>query len=225
MPAASISFRESIRWLPDAASEPTQTIVLTGLESGVFLDVRFQKESGELDWAFAGYRSQAGPNSTKFTHHIDSRTPDALDVVDLGTNTPLPDGTTLEVGEMLNPATGRLTAYEEVWRDEECAAVLIIRNGIPAAPVWRARVGDWQLGLGRPSGGQFWAWQAMRNGPGEAWTRVYSAGLGAHNHEVNLDYLPEECGPEWEVGSTVQWLGEPWEVLVHGDQRAIGHGP
>lgn len=58
--SASISFRQSIRWLPDEASEPTQTIVLTALESGAFLDVRFEKENGKLDWAFAGYRSAGG---------------------------------------------------------------------------------------------------------------------------------------------------------------------
>jgi hypothetical protein len=74
MSTACISFRESIRWLPNDASEPTQTIVLTALRSGVFLDVRFDTESGMLDWAFAGYRSSVEPNSTKFTHHIDSRT-------------------------------------------------------------------------------------------------------------------------------------------------------
>ncbi|KAJ7468498.1 hypothetical protein FB451DRAFT_1400875 [Mycena latifolia] len=204
---ASISFRESIRWLPDEASEPTQTVVLTGLESG----------------AFAGYRSSAGPNSTKFTHHIDSRTVNPLDVVDVGTNTPLPDGRTLEVGEMVNPATGEVTAYEEVWRDEECADALIVRNGsAEGATVWRARVGDWQLALGRSGGpgasGKFWAWQARRNkhGPGEAWTRVYFTELGAGSHEGS--YLPDECGPEWATGpggSTVEWLGEHWEVLLH----------
>ncbi|KAJ6553966.1 hypothetical protein DFH09DRAFT_1166349 [Mycena vulgaris] len=170
IPVASISFRESIRWIPDAASEPTQTIVLTGLASGAFLDVRFDKESGELDWAFAGYRSSAGPNSTKFTHHLDSRTLTPLDVVDVGTNTPLPDGTTLEEGEMVNPATGALTAYEEVWRDEESASALIMRSVASAAlpvSVWRARVGDWQLALGRCRGGEFWAWQAERNGRGD----------------------------------------------------------
>jgi hypothetical protein len=74
MSTASISFRESICWLPEDASEPTRTVVLTSLKSGVFLDVRFNQEGGDLDWAFAGYRSSVQPNSTKFTHHIDSRT-------------------------------------------------------------------------------------------------------------------------------------------------------
>jgi Protein HRI1 len=56
MPTAFISHRLSIRWLPGVASEPTNTVVLTGASTGVFLDVRFLKDSKKLDWAFAGYR-------------------------------------------------------------------------------------------------------------------------------------------------------------------------
>jgi hypothetical protein len=53
---AFVSHRLSIRWLPDEASEPTDTIVLTGARKGVFLDTRFFKANKALDWAFAGYR-------------------------------------------------------------------------------------------------------------------------------------------------------------------------
>lgn len=57
MPAAYISHRLSIRWVPEEASEPTNTVVLTGARTGTFLDVRFFKEAPKtLDWAFAGYR-------------------------------------------------------------------------------------------------------------------------------------------------------------------------
>jgi len=57
MPAAYISHRLSIRWVPEEASEPTNTVVLTGARTGAFLDVRFFKETPKtLDWAFAGYR-------------------------------------------------------------------------------------------------------------------------------------------------------------------------
>lgn len=54
---ATVSFRKSIRWIPDQASEPSDTVVLTGGKTGVFLDVRFLKDSNEIEWAFAGYRS------------------------------------------------------------------------------------------------------------------------------------------------------------------------
>jgi len=56
MPPACISYRISIRWIPEELSEPTNTIVLTGASTGAFLDVRFIKETKTLDWAFAGYR-------------------------------------------------------------------------------------------------------------------------------------------------------------------------
>lgn len=58
MPPANayISHRLSIRWIPEEAIEPTNTVVLTGARTGVFLDVRFLKDNKNIDWAFAGYR-------------------------------------------------------------------------------------------------------------------------------------------------------------------------
>ncbi|KAJ7248899.1 hypothetical protein B0H12DRAFT_713991 [Mycena haematopus] len=210
MPAASISFRESIRWLPEEPSEPTQTIVLTSLKSGAFLDVRFNKETGDLDWAFAGYRFSSTPNSTKFTHHIDSRTLNPLHVVDVGANTPLPVGRTLEAGEMVNPATGIMTPYEEIWRDEDYDEAVFVRN--VAGSVWRAWVGPWQLALGRTPRSEFWAWQASKNGSGqEAWTRTFSTPpMGSDSSEET--YLPQDC-QLWEKGSTIEWAGDHWVVL------------
>ncbi|KAJ6463347.1 hypothetical protein C8R45DRAFT_1025393 [Mycena sanguinolenta] len=212
MPTAFISFRESIRWLPNEPSEPTQTIVLTSA-SGVFLDVRFNKEGGSaahLDWAFAGYRSSPTPTSTKFTHHIDSRTLDPLQVVDVGTNTPLPDMRTLEAGEMVNPATGIMAQYEEKWRDEECDEAVFVRN--IAGSVWRAWAGRWQLALGRTPRGEFWAWQGFNDGSGEdAWTRPFSTPL-KDSDSSELEYLPRDC-QFWQKGSTMDWAGDRWFVL------------
>jgi len=97
----SISFRQSIRWIPGERDEPTETIVLTGQKSGFFIDVRFLKATGGLDWAFAGYRTKGGSYDsyhrtndvniiflapvdegikTRFFHLIDSRTevPDGI---------------------------------------------------------------------------------------------------------------------------------------------------
>ncbi|KAJ7619394.1 hypothetical protein FB45DRAFT_1033257 [Roridomyces roridus] len=201
---AFISFRDSIRWLPDDASEPTHTVVLTATDSGVFLDVRFEKETGQLDWAFAGYRSSPDPNHTKFTHYIDSRTQNALAVVDIGTNTQLADGRTLEAGEMINPTTGTLTKYEEVWRDLESNSALFLRN--TSASVWRARVGNWQLALGRTDG-EFWAWQAERSGPEQPWVLKYSTKASPET------FLPDSC-LGWEAGTTIEWCGESWEILA-----------
>ncbi|TFK37664.1 hypothetical protein BDQ12DRAFT_151671, partial [Crucibulum laeve] len=140
--ASSVSFRRSIRWLPDDANEPTQTVVLIGSRTGVYLDVRFVKDplKHKLDWAFAGYRVSNGPNKVIFKHVIDSHTPNASEVFDQGTNTHLPDGATLEIGEMINPETGKMTPYEEIWEEEELeedTRALFIKNAIGSA--WYAR--------------------------------------------------------------------------------------
>ncbi|KAJ7058269.1 hypothetical protein C8F01DRAFT_991326 [Mycena amicta] len=220
--SACISFRQSIRWLPDVASEPTQTIVLTGLKTGVFLDVRFEKETGKLDWAFAGYRTTERPNVTKFQHCIDSRTAVScirllflltrgqtpLDVVDIGHNQPLPDGCTLEAGEMVNPATGILTRYEEIWRDEEYDRGLFVRNA--TATIWRACVGGRQLALGRTDSG-FWAWEASKETQNGEWTRGYSTG---EFQDANAAcFLPDEDTDGWRMAARVEWAGECWDVL------------
>ncbi len=82
-----------------------------------------------------------------------------MGVEDCGVNTQLPDGRTLECGEMVNPATEQMTMYEEIWRDETHDEYLFVKNY--EGNKWLARVGDWHLGLGRDEQG-FWAWQARR---------------------------------------------------------------
>ncbi|KAI0405355.1 hypothetical protein F4802DRAFT_597189 [Xylaria palmicola] len=131
----SISIRRSIRWLPDAASEPTSTIVLTSPERR-FVDIRVLKAAPEqstasLDWAFAGIsfsEMRHGVRHAAWRHVVDSRTPTPGAVVDEGDIFPQHDGTTLETGRMVNPATGDLTEYEEVWTDLEAEGIL------PASP-------------------------------------------------------------------------------------------
>jgi hypothetical protein len=55
----------------------------------------------------------------QWRHWIDSRTPNTEGVADEGINHPQADGKTLEKGKMVNPATGKETDYEELWRDLE----------------------------------------------------------------------------------------------------------
>ncbi|KAI1168580.1 hypothetical protein F5B18DRAFT_646367 [Nemania serpens] len=125
----SISIRDSIRWSPDAASEPTSTVVLTS-SGHRFVDIRILKDAGadgssaaagSLDWAFAGTSSSeirdGGRRHSTWRHVVDSRTRAPETVVDEGDIFPQEDGRTLETGRMANPATGKLTDYEEVWTD------------------------------------------------------------------------------------------------------------
>ncbi|KAJ3850627.1 hypothetical protein EV368DRAFT_44889 [Lentinula lateritia] len=203
---ATVSFRKSIRWIPNQASEPSDTVVLTGGKTGVFLDVRFLKDSNEVDWAFAGYRS-TGEELAKFTHLIDSRTEDPSQVADYGSNTVLSDGTVLEKGEMMNPETGKLTAYEEVWQDESSDSdqAIFLRNVTNTS--WYARVGHWQLALGRNSAGVFWAFQA--HSIDEDWIVVHNLGVTASE---KVTFLPEDTS-HWAEGKVQEWNGDRWLVL------------
>ncbi|KAJ6440618.1 sodium/nucleoside cotransporter [Purpureocillium lavendulum] len=146
---ASISIRKSIRWLPDEAGEPTSTVVLTS-PARRFVDLRILKPDAgaapdgngpdarlplsRLDWAIAGTSSssttmrddgaggQVEVTHGRWTHWVDSTTRDAGGVVDEGDMVAREDGTVLETGRMVNPATGLVTPYEEVWEDEEPVA-------------------------------------------------------------------------------------------------------
>jgi hypothetical protein len=99
---ASVSHRYSIRWLPDEASEPTSTLVLT-LDSGFYIDIRIKHGSTDqppsclpikddsllssyanaetkdsmhdmhLDWGFAGQSVSSGqPRHCTWEHYVDS---------------------------------------------------------------------------------------------------------------------------------------------------------
>ncbi|KID80361.1 sodium/nucleoside cotransporter, partial [Metarhizium brunneum ARSEF 3297] len=136
----SISTRRCIRWLPGEASEPTSTIVLTSPQRR-FVDLRILKDGpgglpcaqdtlplSRLDWAIAGTSSSSSRtidgkqvSHSRWDHWIDSRTSQPETASDQGDMYPQPDGSTLEKGRMVNPDTGRETAYEEIWDDEEPA--------------------------------------------------------------------------------------------------------
>lgn len=103
-----------------------------------------------LDWAIAGTSSswtrtngegegegeQSGSSSggggrevrcSRWTHWIDSRVPAGTDPITAAADEadmyPQPDGTTLEKGRMVNPATGVEAEYEELWADEEPGSI------------------------------------------------------------------------------------------------------
>jgi hypothetical protein len=132
-------------------------------------------------------------------------------VEDSGTNINLPDGTTLEVGEMMNPGTGKMASYEEVWKDEETGeadAVLFMKN--VEGTTWRARVGKWQLALGRGIDERFWAWRAEEGT--EGWNIRDSTESDTCGNAVKL--LPEGSDLDgWVEGTTVTWNTEGWVVL------------
>ena len=108
------------------------TLVLT-TSSGYYVDVRIQlppnfdgdlrflngdPDTLELDWAFAGTSLSTTSGSSRsctWTHWIDTIYPYGHQ--DSGTMWELKDGTTLEIGSMENPATGKVEDYQEIWED------------------------------------------------------------------------------------------------------------
>lgn len=116
---------------------------------------------------------------------------------------------------MVDPGTGRVTAYEEIWVEKELAdpkfegGALFVAN--KARTAWRARVGGWQMGLGRRDGA-FWAWQAVWNF-GEKWEERYSVG----GDGADVVFLPKGGGL-WREGECVQWEGDEWDVIESSDQ-------
>ncbi|KAE8317159.1 hypothetical protein BDV41DRAFT_526924 [Aspergillus transmontanensis] len=112
-----LSTRISLRWLPEPASETTDTIVMS--VKGWYVDLRVDKKSGNIDWAIAGQRVVDSSDSRRvqFTHEIDSH--NSFDDVDCGTFTTLPNGDDLETGSMSRPDLpgAPVTEYEEVWRE------------------------------------------------------------------------------------------------------------
>ncbi|KAI0701559.1 hypothetical protein C8T65DRAFT_579536 [Cerioporus squamosus] len=121
----SISERLYIRWLPDEASEPTSTLVLTA-SNKQFVDLRLIKPSSPsapytvLDWGIGG-RSVSTPGHGEWIHEIDSRTeePEA-DAGDMFPHPTLPD-VELERGRMRHPESGDVREYEEAWKHVDVA--------------------------------------------------------------------------------------------------------
>jgi hypothetical protein len=126
-----ISTRAFIQWLPNPPSEPTSTVVLTSSQRH-FVDIRVLADQAvdpaHVEWAFAGRSTSKvvdGKTLSQWHHWIDSKSTRPGEVVDKGEMMPEDDeGLALEKGEMVNPATGRLTEYVEGWRDGEIGVVL-----------------------------------------------------------------------------------------------------
>ncbi|KAI5783613.1 hypothetical protein EDC01DRAFT_785277 [Geopyxis carbonaria] len=231
----TISFRESLRWLPSPASEPTLTLVLTTPWSH-YLDLRllppsppstspttFQTPlppSTTLYWGHAGTAapSASNPLATTWRHTLDTRQP--VPAVESGINTVLPDGRVLETGAMVDFDDGRCKEYEEVWRDEAA----------PRGAAWVAEtVGAETVGAAEgPAGVGVGAGAEEAVGTGGMVVRIYDwcqalvvtrsgtmAGRwvrrdGAWAPLFLCGGMTEEV-PEWvPVGERQEWAGAVW---------------
>lgn len=109
-----------------------------------------------------------------WTHWIDSRYTNVENVTDEGDMFPLTDNRTLEKGSMLNPDTGKVTEYEEVWNDEKVESqredgkvdvVVLVLDGYEGkATGMVVRVGQWCQGVMRVGDNHVvverWGWEA-----------------------------------------------------------------
>lgn len=186
--------------------------------------------SSRLDWAFAGTsasnvdRDADGKEVVRsaWKHWVDNRLVDADSVKDEGTMYPHGAGRTLEKGSMTNPATGKLTDYEEMWVDVEPVAtasalngetdtkkasvVLMLEDDQRQTRGMVVRVGQYCQGVLR-AGGDFslerWEW--TKNG--EGWTR--RARMGSN-------FLPCDAATDegqLQVGKEVQSGDYLWKVI------------
>lgn len=171
-----------------------------------------------LDWAIAGTVASAPITSPSgetirratFSHWISSRAVDPSGVSDDGDMYPQPDGTTLEKGAMLNPDTGRITDYDELWDDVEpekgeVAAVLMVDIGaVKGMVVW---IGSFCQALVRDEGGvTLERWEKDAEG---SWARTVRVG-GARE-------LPCESivtgKVKLEKDGAVACQGDMWKVV------------
>ncbi|KAM0752390.1 hypothetical protein T439DRAFT_324470 [Meredithblackwellia eburnea MCA 4105] len=110
---ASVSVRESLRWIPNPAFEDADVLVL-GFNNHFYIDLRVYvkgPKAGTVDWAAAGVRLQLPGNTidgtpVRFVNVIDNRKPSSLaftqlqppnflnpEEVSQDLSTPLPDDT------------------------------------------------------------------------------------------------------------------------------------
>ncbi|CAN3479323.1 hypothetical protein DICA0_E15478 [Diutina catenulata] len=125
----TLSTRVSIQWPPEVASESTSTMVFTSPDNH-FVDVRVHRNHYPLtallddpytevfEWVITGVEKPQG-DSIAFEHEIDSQAiangtdPSA----DIGHFEAIPDSNDRqETGSMMNPATGKVQDYVEIWR-------------------------------------------------------------------------------------------------------------
>jgi len=196
-----------------------------------------------LEWAFAGTSNTTLTDKLdddgnrvphcEWKHWIDSNTNNpGTDEGDMYTQ---PDGKTLERGEMVNPATGTMQAYEELWRDEEVhlvpgedkkwSVVLVLQDEVNGVKGMVVRIGKWCQGILKvvsqgEEGNEIsetsverWLWvDGSMDGSNGNWKRVMK--LGRLFLPCSLTFEPERIADgsqiafgdyKWVVEETFSW--------------------
>ncbi|PPQ64062.1 hypothetical protein CVT24_008875 [Panaeolus cyanescens] len=199
----SVSTRLSIRWLPEPASEPTSTIVLTLPKTKLYIDIRLSVSEPSLYWGFAGYSTHVG-NKCTFSHFMDSR--GLIDAIDSGIFTTQPDGTTLETGSMMNFDTGKVEDYEEIWFDETREEYIGLVSAEGEAKGALVRVGEWWQGMVYENN-EFRSARWRKDG--DNWEMIWGV-------EEDWDHGKPPGNSMLEglaVGQEVQYAGKRWRTV------------
>ncbi|RSL88337.1 hypothetical protein CDV31_016079 [Fusarium ambrosium] len=215
MPSQAVQ-RISIRWLPDAAYEDTDTVALN--VGGYFIDLRVVKKSGAIQWSRAGERIvlKEDPPTFRWTHIIDSLD---LTIPDDAHFEKLPNGDDLEIGTY--PLGGIPTDYEEVWRDitqkksaEELSWILQSSDGSG----FIGKVGSIFLAIQKTQGG-FAARREDRGATGGTWKLTFEDGetAGLPTATQSSEAI-ETQGSSWTEGQTVEIGGA--EYVFRGVSKA-----
>ena len=167
-------------------------------------------------------------------------------VVDEGESIPQGNGTseTLESGKMVNPATGQVQGYEELWKDipaqtvgkEKSPVTVVLRaeNPLMATRGMIIRVGSWCQGIvrvGNEVGVERWRYRVVASGIKGANSGIYDGTQDGERWEeggwervVKAGEPSLPCGvcwerPELKVGGEVYNGGLKWEVIEKVDGR------
>ena len=238
--APRVSIRISLRWLPDAASEPTDTLVF-GV-GDYYIDLRVLKSNTSIDWALAGERqiictdpsmvsltSSASPSyynnnanqsrksavRVRVVSTLDSQ---GMSEPDIGDFTTLPNGDELETGKMPCPERGmEITEYEEVWREipplSGSKRAWILESVGEGRKVFLGRIGGGYMALGDGKGEAFGARREEWNEGGKRWEVKYEIGeVDGVPSIANLGNEGFEGEELWKLGDTVTVLGREYRV-------------
>jgi len=217
---ARLSTRVSIRWLPEPASEDTDTRVLS--VGGFFVDVRVRTADKSIDWAMAGQRIvlSKDPLKCKFTHIVDSL---GLTAPDEGDFQDLPNGDALETGTMPCPhRNNAMTDYEEVWRPLPFPAgpqrAWVIQSVDDGGKTLAGQVGGLFLAVQERADGGFSARREewTEEGWKGSWTVKYLIGQGT-TPSIAATGLKDLGGGQWKLGEEVELLGRRYRVLAIED--------
>lgn len=153
---------------------------------------------------------------SKWHHWVDSRNEDAEAVTDEGDMLPQSDGTTIERGSMVNPATGKTADYEECWEDLEPvgtsdgrqarkACVLQLHDDENEARGMIVRLGQFCQGVIRV--GKYFTVERWQWREGEGWKR------GVRTGDLWLPCGPILEGERLRLGGEVNYGDYTWRVV------------